>query len=149
MTILDDAQRLVLGDRNTDYGHPYQDFERVATIWGAILGFPVTAEEVGLCLAGLKLARQAYHPKRDNLVDLAGYALTLQMIADLKESPRWTSKSVPPVATCSSTSEGTWSAPSVTPSTPPAAKAPSGTPRCPTCGVPDCPNHRCEGMEGL
>jgi hypothetical protein len=78
-TILEEAQRLVHGDRGADYGHPLDDFSRTATMWGAILGFTVSAEQVGLCMMALKISRQCNRVKRDNLVDAAGYAETVQM----------------------------------------------------------------------
>jgi hypothetical protein len=81
-TILEEAQRLVYGDRQADYGHPLDDFTRTATIWGAILDAPVTAVQVGLCMIGVKLSRHCNHPKRDNLTDAAGYAATVQMVQD-------------------------------------------------------------------
>lgn len=74
-SILLEAQRLVYGDRGEDYGHPLDDFTRAANIWQVILGVPVTAEQVGLCMVGVKLAREINRPKRDNRVDMAGYAL--------------------------------------------------------------------------
>lgn len=93
-TILEEAKRLVHGDRGEDYGHPAEDFERVGKIWGAILGIdPVPARLVALCLVGLKLSRQSNKPKRDNLVDIAGYAETASMIAEYeteKDDPRIT-----------------------------------------------------------
>jgi uncharacterized protein DUF6378/uncharacterized protein DUF4406 len=84
-TILEEAQRLVYGPRQADYGHPLDDFTRTAVIWSAIIGAPVTAEKVGLCMVGLKLSRQVNHPKRDNLTDAAGYAGTVQMVIDERE----------------------------------------------------------------
>lgn len=82
-TILEEAGRLVHGDRGEDYGHPLDDFTKVGKIWGAILGIPaVPAELVALCLVGLKLSRQSNKPRRDNLVDIAGYAETADMIQE-------------------------------------------------------------------
>lgn len=82
---LEEAQRLVHGDRGVDYGHPIDDFSRTAAIWSAILGVPVTAEQVGLCMIGVKLSRQCNRPKRDNMVDAAGYAETVQMVIDERD----------------------------------------------------------------
>lgn len=81
-TVLEEAQSLVHGDRGADYGHPIDDFTRTAAIWSAILGFHVTPEQVGLCMIGVKLSRQVNRPKRDNMVDAAGYAETVQMVID-------------------------------------------------------------------
>lgn len=81
-TILEEAQRLVHGDRGGDYGHPIDDFTRTGRLWGAILGLPgpVPPETVGLCMAAVKISREVNRPKRDNRVDAAGYLETVQMI---------------------------------------------------------------------
>lgn len=84
-TILEEAQRLIVGDRNRTYDHPLDNFERIAAIWSVVLGIKVTPEQVGLCMVGVKLAREAYMPKRDNLVDGAGYFGTVQMVRDERE----------------------------------------------------------------
>ena len=82
MNILEEANSLVNGDRQTDYGHPADDFARTAQMWSAILGIEVTAKQVGLCMCALKISREVHRPKRDNLTDLAGYALTAQMVQE-------------------------------------------------------------------
>lgn len=80
-SILEEARRLVHGDRGESYGHPVDDFSRTGRIWGAILGIPdVTAEQVALCMAAVKISREVNQPKRDNRVDIAGYAETLDMV---------------------------------------------------------------------
>lgn len=82
-TILEEAQRLIFGDRNADYGHPIEDFTRTGRMWGAILGTPdVAPEKVGLCMVALKISRECNKAKRDNLVDGAGYFGTVAMVRD-------------------------------------------------------------------
>jgi hypothetical protein len=78
-SILTEAQDLVYGDRGDDYGHPLDDFGRTAHMWSAILGVHVEPEQVGLCMAALKISREVNSPKRDNLTDMAGYAETVRM----------------------------------------------------------------------
>ena len=86
-SILDEAKRLTDGSRQADYGHPRDDFARTAGMWNGILaaklrdGAAITAMDVPLCLVAVKLARQAHRHKRDNLVDIAGYARTAAMVA--------------------------------------------------------------------
>lgn len=84
-SILSEAERLVTGARQSDYGHPHDDFSRTAQIWSAILGIEVTAKQVALCMVGVKLSREVHRPKRDNLVDGAGYLRTAQLVEE-KES---------------------------------------------------------------
>lgn len=85
--ILDEARRLTTGSRHNDYGHPRDDFARTALMWTGVLaeklrpGCEVTAMDVPLCMIAVKLARQAHRHKRDNLVDIAGYARTAAVIA--------------------------------------------------------------------
>jgi len=82
-TILEEAQRLIFGDRQDAYGHPIEDFTRTGRMWGAILGIPdVSPDKVGLCMVALKLSRECHRPKRDNLVDGAGYLGTVAMIRE-------------------------------------------------------------------
>lgn len=82
-TVLEEAQRLIYGDRQASYGHPIEDFTRTGRMWGAILGVPdVPPEKVGLCMVALKISRECHRPKRDNLVDGAGYFGTVAMIRE-------------------------------------------------------------------
>ncbi len=60
MNILTKANSLVAGDRNDAYGHPADDFARTAAIWSDILGVPVAAAQVGLCMIGVKLSCEDY-----------------------------------------------------------------------------------------
>jgi len=83
-TVLDEATELVDGPRNADYGHPLEDFTRIATMWSALLGVDIEPEQVAYCMCCVKLSRQTNKPKRDNLVDLAGYARTAEMVLDAK-----------------------------------------------------------------
>ncbi|TAL44619.1 MAG: hypothetical protein EPN91_04085 [Salinibacterium sp.] len=84
-TILQEAQRLVMGARQASYGHPADDFARTGRMWGAILGIPdVTPELVGLCMAAVKISREVNAHKRDNLTDLAGYSQTVALIHERK-----------------------------------------------------------------
>lgn len=76
------AAELVSGDRNADYGHPLDDFTKQGLMWEQILGVPVTAEQVALCMVCVKIAREVHRPKGDNRVDGVGYFLTLAMIED-------------------------------------------------------------------
>ena len=72
-TVLQEAQRLVHGDRRAAYGHPLDDYTRTAALWTAILGQPVTAEQAILCMVAVKISRECNAPKRDNRTDGAGY----------------------------------------------------------------------------
>lgn len=64
----------VVDSRRSVYGNPEEVFPRHAQVWSAILGVPVTAEQVALCLIGYKLVRTADAPDySDNSDDIEGY----------------------------------------------------------------------------
>ncbi len=90
-SILTEAARITSTDRQSDYGHPRDDFAKTAKIWNGILtdklasGQEISADDIPLCMIGVKLARQAHKHKRDNLVDLAGYAQTASMLHEEEE----------------------------------------------------------------
>jgi hypothetical protein len=79
-SILEEAKHIVHGERGENYGHPFEDFSRTAQIWSAILEVDVTPEQVALCMIGVKISREVNRPKRDNIVDGAGYFETLDMV---------------------------------------------------------------------
>ena len=78
--LLMEARSLIEGDRNKTYGSPTENFKNTADIWNALLGHKmkdgarITPTEVATLMVGLKLARTIAQPKRDNFVDMAGYA---------------------------------------------------------------------------
>lgn len=76
--ILSTAEKLINGDRADAYGHPKENFGRIAALWNAQLGKklsePLTAEDVAYALVQLKMSRLANTPgHEDSLVDVAGY----------------------------------------------------------------------------
>ncbi|MFA5525937.1 MAG: DUF4406 domain-containing protein [Acholeplasmataceae bacterium] len=84
-SILTEAQNLVHGPRQHDYGHPIHDWTRTAAMWSALLDTTVTAEQAVMCMIAVKLSREVNRPKRDNRVDAAGYAEVLDMIVQRRE----------------------------------------------------------------
>jgi hypothetical protein len=83
------AAELVSGERQDAYGHPLDNFTRAAQIWSVILGCEVSAEQVSLCMVGMKIAREVNQTKPDTVVDGIGYFLTLNMIQEerLRRAP--------------------------------------------------------------
>lgn len=73
-SVLSEAQRIVDGQRQGDYGSPEDNFARIAAMWSVLLGVEISPRKVALCMIALKLARDTHQAKRDNLVDIAGYA---------------------------------------------------------------------------
>jgi hypothetical protein len=86
-SVLEEAQRLVHGNRDADYGHPIDGYTRIGRMWGAILGIPdIDPRICCLMLAAMKVSRDVGKHKRDNLTDLAGYAECAQMVAERQEA---------------------------------------------------------------
>ena len=85
VSVLAEAEHVTSGERQKDYGHPRDDFARTAAMWNGLLAgklrAPITAIDIPLCMIAVKLAREAHRHKRDNLVDIAGYARTAAMVA--------------------------------------------------------------------
>lgn len=71
--ILADAQE-VLGDRMDVHGNPERTLGRTADLWMAYLDRPLSATDVAVMMALLKVARAEHNPDhRDNWVDAAAY----------------------------------------------------------------------------
>ena len=87
-TVLQEAQALVYGPREHDYSPPQRDYAKTAKIWTGLLleklrpGVEITPEEAVLMMAGMKMAREVYRHKRDNLVDAAGYLACAERITE-------------------------------------------------------------------
>jgi Domain of unknown function (DUF6378) len=77
---LEEAVRLITGDRNNSYGPPTQDFQRAAdaaTAYGyrALGGRPIQPHDIALLVMLVKISRLQWTPgRRDSWVDIAGYA---------------------------------------------------------------------------
>ncbi len=76
-TIAEEALAAVTGPRQRDYAHPKVNFQRIADLWSPILGVKVTPEQVALCMIQVKVGRLMNRYTRDSVVDILGYALTL------------------------------------------------------------------------
>lgn len=73
--------------RGERYGHPAENFARIAALWEPILGVRVTPQQVGLAMIAVKLGRLIETPDDpDSISDIAGYAATLDMLAGREPS---------------------------------------------------------------
>lgn len=77
-SILQEAERIVSGDRDKDYGSVKENFGKIAQMWSAITGASITERQVGWMMIALKAARDTHKEKRDNLVDAVGYVLCME-----------------------------------------------------------------------
>ena len=87
-SILEEAEELTGGARQEQYGHPIVNFQNIADLWNKFINgkyeswIELTPEDVGFLMVLVKVAREMHTPKRDNLIDGAGYFNTIQMIRD-------------------------------------------------------------------
>lgn len=79
-SILQEAERIVNGDRQADYADPVENFDRIAKIASILNGREMTSKECCIVMIAVKLSREANKPKRDNRVDLCGYIHILDKI---------------------------------------------------------------------
>ena len=71
---LEEAGKIVHGNREDTYGPAERNLSRIAEMWSAYLSVPITARQVAVMMVLLKVSRDAFKPKHDNMVDICGYA---------------------------------------------------------------------------
>lgn len=81
-SILTEAAEIRAGDRNADYGDAVENFENISELVHAISGSWVPPELCCIVHIATKLSRERHRHKRDNLVDLCGYADILERIME-------------------------------------------------------------------
>ena len=62
-TVLTEAERIVGGNRQQDYGGARGSFDKIAAVWSAILSIDVTGEQVALCMIGLEAGARVPLPQ--------------------------------------------------------------------------------------
>jgi hypothetical protein len=73
--ILDEAARIVTGERQNQYGSAENSFALIGGLWGDYLGMYISPRDVALMMILLKVAREkGGKGKADNWIDIAGYA---------------------------------------------------------------------------
>ena len=68
------AHETINGPRQGSYGDPVVSHQRIADMWSAYLGTPVTAKDAAMMLLLLKVSRAKTDPDIDSIRDIAGYA---------------------------------------------------------------------------
>ena len=81
---LEEAGKLINGDRQADYGTPQENFTRISKGWSVLLETDVTPEQVALCMAWVKLARLVNGPHHDSYVDGCGYIALASELSEEK-----------------------------------------------------------------
>ena len=85
-SILSEAERIVNGDRQADYSDPVANFKHISAIASSISKENLSPTTCAIVMIAVKLARENYKHKRDNLVDLAGYVEILHRIKEKEVS---------------------------------------------------------------
>ncbi len=69
--------------RGVSYGHPISQHKRIAELWSAYLGYPIQPNEVAICMALVKISRQAEDAAHlDNYEDAIAYLAIAKSITD-------------------------------------------------------------------
>lgn len=89
VSICAEAENLVYGARQNAYNHPLDNFTQIAdmlnALWKDRLLIPLDAHDIAPMMIVTKLSRHSHARKRDNLVDIAGYAETDNLVSLEKE----------------------------------------------------------------
>ena len=73
--ILRAAELCVDGDRDQQYGAPYENFTMIANLWSEAFGRTFVAEDVAVAMMLVKIARLRHdYANADTWIDIAGYA---------------------------------------------------------------------------
>lgn len=64
----------ILAEREHEYGDAATNHTRIAALWTAYLGQPVSAHDVAMCMILVKVSRAKAGRREDNYTDVAGYA---------------------------------------------------------------------------
>lgn len=69
--------------RGISYGHPITNHKRIAELWSAYLDHPIQPNQVAMCMALVKISRQAEDPSYlDNYEDALAYIAISKNITD-------------------------------------------------------------------
>lgn len=80
MNILKKANEIInerSEEKEREYGSFSQGMERAAVIASGATGKNITADDMYICMVALKLSRQSYNHKEDNLLDAVAYLAAL------------------------------------------------------------------------
>lgn len=92
MNVLEEAQKIVEGDRKEEYGDMKESFNRIANMWSAYTGLRLSAHDVANMMILLKVSRNKNSPlKMDNIVDIVGYSICYEQL--INELPKKMDKS--------------------------------------------------------
>ena len=80
-SLLLQAEKIVNGDRDEQYGNPSQAFQEYANILKTTFDIDLTPEQICKVQMAIKLGRLKYKFKQDSLLDLIGYSEILNRLS--------------------------------------------------------------------
>lgn len=86
--ILEKARQCVCEDRDKQYGHPEDNFGKIAELWSAYRGELFLKRDVAMMMALVKIARIYAGESIDSYIDLAGYAACGGELATESREPK-------------------------------------------------------------
>jgi len=82
----------ITDERGKKYGHPSLNFKRIIGYWNLWLADklkePITEEDHAMMMIFVKQAREQQCPASDNILDIAGYAKTYDVVMKAKSCTR-------------------------------------------------------------
>jgi len=83
-SILLKAYKIINGERQCDYDDPIVSFNVISKIASILRRKDISPQDCCVVLIAVKLSRESFKHKEDNLVDLCGYAEMLNRIEEKK-----------------------------------------------------------------
>lgn len=84
-SMTEEAQSIVNGQRQEDYGNINDSFSRIAGLWSAYTGFTIDKYDVAKMMMLLKVSRAKNGNHRDSYVDIVGYVECVDKLLALDE----------------------------------------------------------------
>lgn len=79
--LLKSVQRTLLC-RQTTYDHPKRNMKHIANVCSALLKKKVTAKDIATIMIVVKLCREQFRHKEDNIRDAIGYLVILNEVGE-------------------------------------------------------------------
>ena len=91
LSVLQEAHKIIYGDREKTYGHPDKNLRTIAKMWNAYTESggerELNSKDVAVMMIILKAARLANDPShRDSIIDICGYAALIERCRDGQEN---------------------------------------------------------------
>ena len=82
LEVLETAKTIISKDRNSQYGEPENNFQKISELWTAYLGEYISSVDVANMMCLFKIARiKANNKHEDSYTDVAGYIACAAEIA--------------------------------------------------------------------